>query len=68
VLHDREEIARRCVAMATGGTVKDIGGEDLRLSPRSICVHGDTPDAVEIARAVRDALAEAGVTLAPFAP
>jgi len=68
VLHDRQEIARRCVAMATGGTVKDVEGEDLRLSPGSICVHGDTPDAVEIARAVRDALAEAGVTLAPFAP
>ena len=68
VLHDRQEIARRCVAMATGGTVKDVEGADLRLSPGSICVHGDTPDAVEIARAVRDALAEAGVTLAPFAP
>jgi UPF0271 protein len=68
VLHDRQEIARRCVAMATGGTVKDVEGEDLRLSPGSICVHGDTPGAVEIARAVRDALAEAGVKLAPFAP
>jgi len=68
VLHDGQEIARRCVAMATGATVKDVEGEDLHLSPGSICVHGDTPGAVEIARSVRDALAEAGVTLAPFAP
>jgi UPF0271 protein len=68
VLHDGQEIARRCVAMATGGAVKDIEGGDLRLSPGSICVHGDTPGAVDIARSVRDALAEAGVTLAPFAP
>ncbi len=68
VLHDVPEIVRRCIAMATGATVKDFEGGDLRLSPDSICVHGDTPGAVEIARSVRQALAEADVTLAPFAP
>ena len=68
MLHDVQEIARRCVAMATGATVKDVDGGDLRLSPGSICVHGDTPGAVEIARSVRGALAEAGVTLTSFAP
>ncbi len=67
VLHDGAEIARRCVAMATGATVPDIEGGDLRLSPGSICVHGDTPGAVEIARSVRAALTEADVMLAPFA-
>jgi len=68
VLHDADEIARRCVAMATGDVVKDVEGGDLHLAPQSICVHGDTPGAVDIARRVRDALTEAGVTLAPFAP
>jgi len=68
VLHDGPEIARRCVAMATGRAVKDVDGGDLQISPGSICVHGDTPGAVEIARSVRGALAEAGVTLASFAP
>jgi UPF0271 protein len=34
---------------------------------RSLCVHGDTPGAVGLARAVRSALEEAGVRLAPFA-
>jgi len=68
VLDDGQEIAGRCVAMATGAAVKDVDGGDLRLSPGSICVHGDTPGAVEIARSVRDALAGAGVTLASFAP
>jgi len=66
VLHDPEEIARRCVAMATGGTVPDIDGGSLTLKPQSICVHGDTAGAVEIARQVRSALTDAGVTLAPF--
>jgi UPF0271 protein len=39
----------------------------LRLTPGSLCVHGDTPGAVEIARAVRAALLDAGVRIAPFA-
>jgi len=67
VLHDAEEIAARCVAMATGGSVTDVEGGSLQLRPGSICVHGDTPGAVEIARRVRDALTGAGVQLTPFA-
>jgi UPF0271 protein len=68
VLHDPGEIASRCVAMATGEAVQDVEGGSLTLTPQSICVHGDTRGAVEIARRVRSALTEAGVTLAPFAP
>jgi UPF0271 protein len=68
VLSDAGEIARRCLAMAAGEPVDDVAGTPLRLTPDSICVHGDTPGAVAIARQVRDALAGAGVELAPFAP
>jgi UPF0271 protein len=68
VLHDPEEIARRCVAMATGEPVADVDGDPLLLRPDSICVHGDTPGAVQIARTVRAALEDAGVVIAPFAP
>jgi UPF0271 protein len=68
VLHDPAEIARRCVAMATGEPIQDVEGGSLTLGPRSICVHGDTPGAVEIARQVRQALTAAGVEVAPFAP
>jgi UPF0271 protein len=68
VLHDEQEIAQRCVAMATGTPVTDVDGGELTLHPQSICVHGDTPGAVQIARAVRRAVEEAGVRIAPFAP
>lgn len=68
MLHDPEEIAKRCVAMANGDPVTDVEGGQLRLQPGSICVHGDTAGAVDIARRVRAALADADVTLAPFAP
>jgi UPF0271 protein len=53
--------------VATGRPVTDIDGGELHLSPDSICVHGDTPGAVEIARRVRAELERAGVALAPFA-
>ena len=67
VLHDADEIARRCVAMATGEPVTDVDGGTLHLAPESICVHGDTPGAVEIAHQVRAELERAGVALTPFA-
>ena len=67
VLHDPAEIARRCVAMAAGEPIRDVEGGELTLRPDSICVHGDTPGAVEIARQVRSALTSAGVPLTPFA-
>lgn len=66
VLADPEQVAARCVAMVTGQPVSDVDGGLLTLSPRSLCVHGDTPGALGIARAVRTALEDAGVTLAPF--
>ncbi len=68
VLHDPEDIARRCVAMASGELIADAEGDALRVTPASICVHGDTAGAVDIARGVRRALSDAGVSLAPFAP
>jgi len=68
VLNDAAEIARRCVAMATGQPITDIEGGELVVSPGSICVHGDTAGAVDIARQVKAALTEAGVTVVPFAP
>lgn len=66
VLHDGTEIAARCTAMATGGVILDHEGGSLKLEPASICVHGDTPGAVEIAQQVRGALEGAGVELSPF--
>ncbi|WP_411283527.1 LamB/YcsF family protein, partial [Lapillicoccus sp.] len=66
VLTDADEIARRCVAIATGAPITDVDGGSLTLKAGSICVHGDTAGAVDIARRVRDALDQAGVTVAPF--
>jgi UPF0271 protein len=66
VVADPDEVVRRAVRMATEGTVTATDGSTIKVDPHSLCVHGDTPGAVDIARRVRDALAEARVTLKPF--
>lgn len=63
VLHDPAAIAARAVRLAQTGELPAADGTILRTSARSLCIHGDTPDAVAIARAVRDALASAGVEI-----
>ena len=66
VLEDADEIAQRCVAIATGAPITDVEGGSLTVTAGSICVHGDTAGAVQIARSVKDALTAAGVTVSPF--
>jgi UPF0271 protein len=67
VVHDVETVSARAVRMAKEGLVTSADGTEVPVAARSICVHGDTPDAVALARAVRDRLLEAGVVLQAFA-
>jgi 5-oxoprolinase (ATP-hydrolysing) subunit A len=67
VLHDPQRVAARAVRMATEHRVESVDGSQVEVDVRSLCVHGDTPGAVDLARRVRGALEEAGVTLEPFA-
>jgi UPF0271 protein len=66
VLHDVDAIVARCVEMVVHGRVTATDGSTVAVDARSICVHGDTPGAVDIAREVRAALLDANVTLTPF--
>lgn len=67
VITDRAAVAARAVSIATAGTVVASDGTEIRVRSRSICLHGDTPGAVELARSIRDALEQAGVGVHPFA-
>jgi UPF0271 protein len=60
------EVVQRAVRLARDGEIVAVDGTVLRSSARSLCLHGDTPGAVEMAAAVRAALIEAGVSLSPF--
>ncbi len=66
VLHDAAQVARRCVRIATEREVVAIDGTVVGVEAMSLCVHGDSPGALEMARAVRAALALAGVEARSF--
>jgi UPF0271 protein len=66
VLHDAALIAERMLRLVSDGEVEAIDGSLIRLQADSICVHGDSPGAVAIARQLRGRFEQAGVTLASF--
>lgn len=68
VLHDPAVVVERAVRIAHDRTVVAVDGSVVSVPAASLCLHGDTPGAVELARAVRTALQHAGLHLAAFAP
>jgi UPF0271 protein len=67
LVHDPATVAARAVRMAADGEVVAVDGTRVPVQIESVCVHGDTPGAVEVARAVRAALEAAGLTPTAFA-
>ncbi|MCT9070220.1 LamB/YcsF family protein [Cupriavidus gilardii] len=67
VLHDAGEVAQRMLRLVREGTVVAIDGSVARVEAQSICVHGDSEGALEMARAVREALERDGVKVSAFA-
>lgn len=66
VLHDPQMVAQRMLQLATEGTVQAVDGSSVRIRADSICVHGDSPGAVEMAREVRKLLEASGVMIRSF--
>ncbi|MEV6881495.1 MULTISPECIES: 5-oxoprolinase subunit PxpA [unclassified Streptomyces] len=67
VVTDADAVVRRAVSFAVRGRVEAVDGTSVAVAARSLCVHGDTPDAARIAARVRAALEEAGVGIGAFA-
>ena len=67
VLHDAPQIAERVVRMVQDGAITAASGKVIKVKIDTVCIHGDTPGAVEIARHVRGELERNGITVAPFA-
>jgi len=67
VIHEAARVVERAVHMAATQTVVAINGTAVPLVVETICVHGDTPGAADLARALRDALRTAGVQVGPIA-
>lgn len=67
VIHDPEQVAERAVLMVTRGSVTATDGTVVPLRAETICVHGDTPGAVDLIRRIRERLQASGVTITPAA-
>jgi UPF0271 protein len=66
LIYEAEVVVARAVRMAVSGEVESADGASVPSRVASICVHGDTPGAVDLAGRVRTGLASAGLRVAPF--
>lgn len=60
------EVVARALRMITEGRVTAIDGEEIEMRGDTICLHGDTPGAPQLARTLRQGLEAAGVTVVPM--
>ncbi|MFD9887555.1 LamB/YcsF family protein [Streptomyces alboflavus] len=67
VVTEVDAVVERSLGIARFGTVTSHGGQRIDVRARSLCLHGDTPGAVELARQVRARLETAGVRVEAFA-
>lgn len=67
VLSDPDHVARRVVDMVQSGKLDCQSGKRVPVAIDTVCVHGDTPGALIMARGIRRALEDAGIAIAPFA-
>lgn len=66
VIHDPKVVADRVINIIMTGKVKAIDGSEVALKPQTICVHGDTPGAVDMIQEIRTRLVQEGIELKPF--
>lgn len=63
VIHDAAFVVERAVRMASEHAVTAIDGSLINMQVDTICVHGDTPGAADLAARIREALTRAGVAV-----
>jgi UPF0271 protein len=66
VLRDAEAASRQALRMVTDGDVTSINGKTIKVEADTLCVHGDEPTAVGVARTARAALEKAGIAIVPL--
>ncbi len=66
MIHDAAVAAERLIAFLDSGLMPVVDGNPIKLAAQSICVHGDSPGAVEMARKIRERLTAHGVEILNF--
>ena len=67
VIHDVEEVVERSLRMVSEKKAQAVTGEEIEVDADSLCLHGDTPGAVEMAKTLERELRASGVDIAPLA-
>lgn len=67
VIEERDLVIARCLRLARHGEIVAIDGTVITTRARSLCLHGDTPGAAELARDIRKALEADGIEIGPVA-
>lgn len=68
MIHDPKQALTRLISLLETGLMPTIDGPPIRLVAQSICIHGDSPAAVEMAQHIRAGLTARGIALTPFLP
>ena len=66
VIHDTSEVVERSLLMVKEGKIRSVEGVEVEVMADSICLHGDTPGAVDMARNLRSAFEQEGVSVTPL--
>jgi len=66
VIKDPEEVAERALMIAKEGKIRAVDGSEIPLQAQTLCVHGDTPGAVDLARRIRERLEAEGIEVRPM--
>jgi UPF0271 protein len=66
VIHDQELAARRVLKLVKEGKVEAVDGTEIELAAETICVHGDNPTAVMLAKKIRETLLVSGIEVKPM--
>ena len=66
VIKDPDVVAQRALKMAKEGKVVAVDGTEINLRPETLCVHGDTPGAVNLVKKIRQTLTEENVEVIPL--
>ncbi|MFO7708126.1 MAG: 5-oxoprolinase subunit PxpA [Desulfobacterales bacterium] len=66
VIKEPEQVAERALKMAAEGKVIAIDGTEIHLRAETLCVHGDTPGAVDLVKQIRELLEREGIEVSPM--
>lgn len=66
VIHDKEFAIKRALKMVKEGVVETLSGKVIEIQAQSICVHGDTPEAIDFMKSIREVFTEEGIKVVGY--